>query len=143
MDYNNLGISLLTALLIGFSIMAFCIYRREGDIKNLCSDFSYEKLETEYNTPKKILTRLQKILTYKYNYVYWIFYLLIAGITSLLINLLIASLTKTKITFLGVFFGMILIFGAMELPKRFLETHVHKMSEVEGGNLIAMLGRYI
>ncbi len=139
MDTNKICVVGFFLLFLGLICVILNIYHKEGDINNLSRQFDYDSMEKKYDCPKKLLTRLYQIVHFKFNYVYWIYYLLISVLGSVLINYILSQMYNYKINLGSIIVGTAIIFLCMEVPQRFVTVHYDKAVEVEGTNLISYL----
>ncbi len=139
MDTNKICIIGFFLLFLGLIYVILNIYYKEGDINHMSRGFDYDSMEKKYDSPKKLLTRLYQIVHYKFNYVYWIYYLLISALGSVLINYILSQMYNYKINLASILVGTTIIFLCMEVPHRFITVHYNKAVEVEGTNLISYL----
>jgi uncharacterized membrane protein (DUF373 family) len=139
MDINQICFISFFILVLAMIIAMNNIYNKNGDIKTLTHDFSFNKVNNEFNNKDKILSRIHNLFIYKNNYVYWIYYLVISIISALLLNLIFAEIYKVKISFVAVLSTILLLFIILELPRRFINSHFEKVAEIEGVTLLNML----
>lgn len=139
MDINQICFLAFFILVLAMIIAMNNIYHKNGDIKTLTNDFSFNKVDKEFNNKDKIISRIHNLFVYKSNYVYWIYYLAISVISALLLNLIFTEVYKVKMSFVAVISTILLLFIILELPRRFINAHFEKVAEIEGVTLLNML----
>lgn len=121
--------------LVGVVITLF-FYTKEGDIDIMTKTGG--KTLDKYNTRDKIIDRINEVIVYKYNHVYWNFYLLISSFTACLVVELLDQCQRINKTYKMIAITAI-IFLCLEFPKRYINAHIHKGVEVEVTKLLYRL----
>lgn len=121
---------ILTVIIISI-LYALCTYSQEGDIKTLTRSIP----KSIPKTKRECIERMHSLLIYKLNYVRWPIYLGISLFCSVVINYYFQNeLRIASMIILTAF-----LFLAMELPCRWLRTHVNSSVSHEGSMLFGTI----
>lgn len=107
-------------IILGALLYTAYKYSKEGDIGVLCGSIPPPwKLRDIYNTPEKIVKRLTELSVYKICHVRWN----VDWLLSLCISVVIVYYYRKKIIVAELCIISVMVFLAIDIPRRFLYTH--------------------